>query len=177
MLINNLQVYSDELNFLSIAQLIGCDGDTRFSCDISIMNDRMYITSYDYDINIVRRDELYVVNVFDNIDRTKRQYVSCDKLYTAKIIQNLNAFKKFYRYSNLYEYLLEDTNYMVTLSLSGSDYIDLHIMDGYTFKIAATMEIRRTTDGFFKYRYFGSFTEKPVGSPSKLIREFIKGWA
>lgn len=178
MLINEMNVYDNRKDFLKIANLLVSDETShKFDCNVSIDHKAMYVASWEYDIVVKYRDELYVINVYDNINYKKHQFISCDYTRVAKLIRNLHMFNKFYAYANMYAYLLNDSDYEVTLSFDGTDYIDIHIMNVDTFKIVATMEIRRTTDSFFRYRYFGSNIERPIGSPSKLIHEFFKRWA
>lgn len=174
----DVQVYSKNVKFLAIVNLLMKDKKSHsFMCDsLEIDNDVMYITSYNYyDITVRYRDDLYVVNIYDYVNGEKRQFNSCSAMYTARIIRNAFVFYSFYKYSYMYEYLLQG-QYKITLSLIGCDSIDIHIIDVDTFKIIASMKVRRISDGTFKYRYFGGYGEYPVDSPNKLIQEFLGGW-
>lgn len=173
----DIQFSSENNKLLDVAELLMKDSH-NFMCDfLSIEDDVMYITSYNYyDITIKYRDDLYVVNIYDYVNGEKKQFTSCSNKYAARIIKNAFVFYEFYKYSYMYEYLLHG-QYKITLSLIKCDSIDIHIMDVDTFKIIASMEVRKMSDGSFKYRYFGGYGEYPVDSPNKLIREFLEGWA
>lgn len=178
MLIDEMNVYDNRKDFIKVANLLASDETShKYSCNVSIDHKAMYIASWEYDIVVKSRDGLYVINVYDNINYKKRQFLACDYTRIAKLVRNLHMFNKFYAYANMYAYLLNDSDFEVSLSFDGTDYINIHVMNVDTFKIAATMEIRRISDGSFKYRYFGGYGEYPVGSPNKLIREFLEGWA
>lgn len=172
----DVQIYNKNIKFLSVAQLLMKDKSSHnFMCDsLSIDDDVMYITSYNYDITVKYRDDyLYVVSIYDYVNGRKKQFNSCSSMYTARIIRNVFVFYEFYKYSYMYEYLLQG-QYKITLSLIGCDSIDIHIMDVDTFKIITSMEVLREGDSF-KYRYFGSYNEHVISSPSELIYSFIEG--
>ena len=173
----DVQFANENVKLLDVAQSLMEDNSHNFMCDsLSIENDVMYITSYNYyDITVKYRDDLYIISVYDYVNGETKQFTSCSAMYTARIIQNVFTFYDFYKYSYMYEYLLQG-QYKITLSLIGCDSINIHIMDVDTFKIIASMEVRRISDGSFKYRYFGGYGEYPVDSPNKLIREFLEGW-
>ena len=173
----DIQVYNKNMKMLEIVQLLEEDEESyNFMCDsLTIEEEVMYIASYNYDITIKYRDGLYVVNIYDYVNGEKKQFNSCSAMYTARIIRNAFVFSDFYKYSYMYEYLLQG-QYKITLSLIGCDSIDIHIMDVDTFKIIASMEVRKISGGSFKYRYFGGYGEYPVDSPNKLIREFLERW-
>ena len=174
----DVQVYNKNVKLLDVAKILKEDKKSHnFMCDsLSIEDDVMYITLYNYyDITVKYRDDLYVVNIYDYVNSEKKQFTSCSNKYAARIIRNVFLFHDFYKYSYMYEYLLQG-QYKIKLSLIGCDSIDIHIMDVDTFKIIASMEVRRISDGSFKYRYFGGYGEYPVDSPNKLMREFLGGW-
>lgn len=171
----DVQIYDKNIKLLAVANLLMKDESHNFMCDSLSIDDVMYITSYNYyDIAVKYRDNLYVVNIYDYVNGEKKQFTSCSAMYTARIIRNAFVFYEFYKYSYMYEYLLQG-QYKITLSLIGCDSINIHIMDVDTFKIVATMEVR-ISDGTMMYRYFGGYGEYPVDSPSKLIHEFLEGW-
>lgn len=173
----DVQIYNKNIKFLAVAQLLMKDKSSHnFMCDsLSIDNETMYIASYNYDITVRYRNDLYIVSIYDYTNGEKKQFTACSAMYTARIICNVFIFHEFYKYSYMYEYLLQG-QYKIKLSLIGCDSIDIHIMDIDTFKIIASMEVLREKYSF-KYRYFGGYGEYPVDSPNKLIREFLEGWA
>ena len=174
----DVQVYDKNVKLLAVANLLMKDKSHNFMCDsLSIEYDGvMYITSYNYyDITVKYRDDLYIVSIYDYTNGEKKQFTACSIHSTARIIRNVFIFHDFYKYSYMYEYLLQG-QYKITLSLIGCDSINIHIMDVDTFKITASMEVRRISDGSFKYRYFGGYGEYLVSSPNKLIREFLERW-
>ena len=175
-----MKFYDVQINennkLLDVAKLLMKDKKSHnFMCDsLSVDYDVMYITSYNYDITVRYRDNLYVVNIYDYVNGEKKQFTACSIHSAARIIRNVFIFHEFYKYSYMYEYLLQG-QYKITLSLIGCDSINIHIMDVDTFKIIASMEVLRKEDSF-KYRYFGGYGEYPVDSPKKLIREFLERW-
>ena len=172
----DVQVNNKNVKLLDVAKILKEDKKSHnFMCDsLSIEDDVMYITLYNYyDITVKYRDDLYVVNIYNYINGEKKQFTACSIHSTARIIRNVFIFHEFYKYSYMYEYLLRG-QYKVTLSLTGCDSINIHIMDVDTFKIIASMEVHRISDGSFKYRYFGGYGEYPVDSPNKLIWEFLE---
>ena len=173
----DVQVYNKNVKLLDVAKSLMEDKKSHnFMCDsLSIDDDVMYITSYNYDITVRYRDNLYIVSIYDYTNGEKKQFTSCSHKYGARIISNVFIFHEFYKYSYMYEYLLQG-QYKIKLSLTGDDSINIHIMDVDTFKIIASMEVRRISDKSFKYRYFGGHGEYPVDSPNKLIREFLERW-
>ena len=171
----DVQVYANNSMLLAVTDLLMEDKNTHnFMCDsISIDDEVMYITSYNYDITVRYRNDLYIVSIYDYTNGEKKQFTACSDKYAARIICNIFIFYEFYKYSYMYEYLLQG-QYKITLSLIGCDSINIHIMDVDTFKIAATMEVLKDGDNF-KYRYFGSDNEQVVISASELIRSFVEG--
>lgn len=166
----DVQIYDNVVNLLMK------DESHNFMCDsFSIDNGTMYITSYNCDITVRYRNDLYIVSIYDYTNGEKKQFTACSDKYAARIICNVCIFYDFYKYSYMYEYLLQG-QYEVRLSLMGCDSINIHIMDVDTFKIIASMEVK-LSDESFKYRYFGGYGEYFVDSPNKLIHEFLEGWA
>ena len=172
----DVQIYSKNIKLLDVAQSLMKDESTHnFMCDSLSIDEVMNITSYNCDITVRYRDELYIISIYDYTNGETKKFTACNNKYAARIICNTFILYDFYKYSYMYEYLLQG-QYKITLSLTGCDSIDIHIMDVDTFKIAATMEVLRISDGSFKYRYFGGYGEYPVDSPNKLIYEFLEGW-
>ena len=170
----DVQIYDKNVKLLAVANLLMKDKSHNFMCDsLSIDDEVMYITSYNYDITVRYRNDLYIVSIYDYTNGEKKQFTTCSAMYTARIIKNVFVFQEFYKYSYMYEYLLQG-QYKITLSLIGCDSINIHIMDVDTFKIIASMEVLKEGDNF-KYRYFGSDNEHVVSSASELIRSFVEG--
>ena len=173
----DVQIFNKNNKLLAVAELLMEDKNTHnFMCDsISIEEEVMYITSYNCDITVRYRNNLYIVSIYDYTNGEKKQFTACSNKYAVRIICNVFKFYDFYKYSYMYEYLLQG-QYKIKLSLIGYEGINIHIMDIDTFKIVASMEVLREDDTF-KYRYFGGYGEYPVDSPNKLIHEFLEGWA
>lgn len=173
----DIDVQNKNIKLIAVAQLLMEDKTTHnFMCDSISIDDVMYITSYNYDITVRYRNDLYIISIYDYINGEKKQFTTCSGIYAARIIRNVFIFQDFYKYSYMYEYLLQG-QYKITLSLIGCGSIDIHIMDVDTFKVIASMEVLKEGDDTFKYRYFGSDNEHVVNSPKELIYSFIEGRA
>lgn len=72
----DIQIYSKNIKFLAIAQLLTKDKTHNFMCDsLSVDDDVMYITSYNCDITVKHCDDIYIISVYDYTNGEKNSLI------------------------------------------------------------------------------------------------------
>lgn len=177
MIINAIKVYNEQLEpWISIvAQLMKDTTSHSYECDVVIDRDVLYVMSSEYDI-VAREDSgLYKIRVFDYSNESEHIHYASDVMNIARIICNIHVFADAYRYSYMYEYLLED-NYTISPILIGCDSIHICIVDTNKYDTVASIVFSLRSDGTMMYRYGGEYGEYKVKSYSKTLYDFLEGW-